>query len=129
MPSRVDPRCRGDYFFAFLGAFGFAAAPFVAFALARAFFFFSLPLVVAFFLATVFFLPAAFFVAAFFSARAFTAGASGAAGFASGAGRSDSGACFAIMTETDSDGFAPFRTQFANFSASTLNVDGLVSGS
>src|SRR5262245_40441159 len=108
-------------FFAFFAAFGLA--PPLAFALARAFAFFSLPFVVR--LAGAFFLTAAFFAFGAFA----LAGRSGAAGFGRGAGRRASGACFAIMTSTDSDGWAPWRIHFANFSASTLNVDGFVSGS
>src|SRR6185503_12213076 len=116
----------GSYFFDFLAfaAFGLAAPP--VFFLARAFAFFSTPLCV---LAVFFF---AGFAALAFAAFAFlTRGVAATArsGIGSGAGRMASGACFDIITPTDSDGKAPFRIQDANFSASTLKVAGLVSGS
>src|SRR5512134_3258927 len=114
MASRGAPG-RG-YFLAFLAAFGFAALPLPAFAFARAFAFLSGRL------------AAAFFAAAFFLAG-FSAGAGAASAFGSGAGRSAAGACFAIRTETDSEGVAPFRIHFVNCASSILNVDGLVSGS
>ncbi len=47
----------------------------------------------------------------------------------SGTGRRAEGACFAIMTSTDSDGRAPLRIQFANFSVSIWNLAGSVRGS
>jgi hypothetical protein len=61
---------------------------------------------------------AAFFLAGFFAGAASATDAADAAG-ASRGGRSASGAIFPTITATDSEGWAPWRIHFANFSAST----------